>query len=170
VAWYPARPNKAVEPTSPMAAFWYAGVVYGAAAHRGRCRKMKRKQISKTKIFNDAEIKYVSEKVANILCDIIGHQIHDVPMPSMHEIEKTMRYLSLGAKLREGRERMKITVKEVAKQLKVPQYKIKALEKGPFREFDSSVFREYISFLGVQRWFNKWKTANQSLAQELDIL
>jgi len=29
-------PNNALEPTAPMAALWHAGVVTGAAAHRGR--------------------------------------------------------------------------------------------------------------------------------------
>ena len=29
-------PNKAVEPTAPMVALWYAGAVHGAAAHRQR--------------------------------------------------------------------------------------------------------------------------------------
>src|SRR5436305_871456 len=28
--------NKAVEPTAPMVALWHAGVIHGAAAHRGR--------------------------------------------------------------------------------------------------------------------------------------
>ena len=36
VARWRAAPNKAVEPTAPMVAVWHAGVVHGAAAHRGR--------------------------------------------------------------------------------------------------------------------------------------
>ena len=32
----PTAPNKAVEPTAPMAALWHAGAVHGAAAHRER--------------------------------------------------------------------------------------------------------------------------------------
>jgi hypothetical protein len=31
-----AAPNNALEPTAPMVAFWHAGAVHGAAAHRGR--------------------------------------------------------------------------------------------------------------------------------------
>jgi hypothetical protein len=60
-------------------------------------------------------------------------------------------------------------VKEVAAALKVPQYRIKAIEEGSVRSIQPDILRRYIAHLRLNRWTGRWASANSKLASKLGI-
>jgi cytoskeletal protein RodZ len=77
--------------------------------------------------------------------------------------------MALTAKCRETREKRGLSIKDVAAQLRVPQYRIKAIEGHPSREFKPQYLRSYVEFLGSRRWVRRWIAANAELGKRLEI-
>jgi hypothetical protein len=63
-----------------------------------------------------------------------------------------------------------LSIKDVAIQLGVPQYRIKAIEAGRLNEDDALVLPRYVSLLGLERWARRWATANPELAATLGLV
>ena len=80
---------------------------------------------------------------------------------SLALVEQTLRFLPVAKRCAAARERRGETIAEVAKELKVPQYRLKDIESGQLTAVDSAVLEQYISFLGLRRWFSRWANANQ---------
>jgi len=55
-------------------------------------------------------------------------------------------------------------MREVTKQLGVPQHHIKAIERGRLSEIDSLIMTRYVALLGIERWAKMWVAANPELA------
>jgi len=83
------------------------------------------------------------------------------------DAETVIRYAPLADSFKQARARVNLTIKEVAVQLKVPQYKIRAVEKGEFRQIDVAVFQKYRSFLQLDDYVESWSQRNSALAKRL---
>lgn len=75
--------------------------------------------------------------------------------------EHLVRFHAVAASCRQARERTGKTVKEVGALLKIQQYRIKRIESGYFDMVKIEILEKYISFLGLDEWFEKWKKANR---------
>jgi transcriptional regulator with XRE-family HTH domain len=65
------------------------------------------------------------------------------------------------------REKLGFSIKEVAGKLKVPQYRLKAIDNPKESEILPDILLKYVKFLGIELWFEKWKDANSELAKKL---
>lgn len=83
--------------------------------------------------------------------------------------EDVVRYAPLGRRCKQSRESRGLSVKEVARHLKVHAYRVTAIERGSFEEIRPDVFRRYVSHLGLDAWVRRWKAANRELAHRLGI-
>jgi len=62
------------------------------------------------------------------------------------------------------REKKRLTVKEAATFLKVPQYRIKAIEgDGGCSLIRADILERYIDFLDLGVFFSEWKRANKDI-------
>lgn len=60
-------------------------------------------------------------------------------------------------------------LKAVAKIMHVPQYRLREIEECRLKQLKSSVLYAYIDFLGLGRWFSRWRKANSKLAVRLRL-
>lgn len=84
-------------------------------------------------------------------------------------MENTLRIGSLSKRCQVEREKLGLTVKQVAAQLKVPQYHLKAIDEGRLSEIREDVLGKYLVLLGLQDWVQQWVTANPGLARRLGL-
>jgi hypothetical protein len=118
---------------------------------------------TKQAILTDDEVAAISNAAVEFLRSNLGQH----PFFNRPQVERTVRMLPLGTRCAEARERIGASVKDVARELRVPQYRVRAIESGSLRQIQLEVLEKYISFLGLQRWYGKWRAANQALLGEL---
>lgn len=83
--------------------------------------------------------------------------------------ESRIRYSLLAARFEKGRVALDMTIKDVAALLKVPQYRLKAVEEGDFNLIVPGIFRRYCRFLELDETVESWVRENAALAGELGI-
>ena len=121
------------------------------------------KKIKLGQILSEGEISYLTEGVQKLFRD---------SLPGVFEkygegMEDSIRFLSVAQKCSAVRQSKGITIKEAAKALRTPQYRIKDIEQGSLRNVQFPILLGYIDFLGLKRWFGQWKAANRPLANRL---
>lgn len=122
-----------------------------------------RRRLKPTSILSNEEVDIAVELLRSALGEPFGTfaKSHGI------SVEDTLRFLPVGRKCQAAREGRGSSIKQVAAELKVPQYRLKAVEDGGFRQLDPVVLKKYISHLGLTRWFRRWKNANVELAGKL---
>lgn len=81
----------------------------------------------------------------------------------------SVRLGSLRARIAAARESRGLTIKQVATELHLSQYRVKAAERGSPREMRPEVAQRHIEFLGLRRWARRWATANPILAKRIGL-
>lgn len=109
------------------------------------------------------------ENIVAKLREAMGPEIMDICDRLGVDTEAIIRYSPLGDKFRDERARLNLSIKEVAAQLKVPQYRIKAIEEGHFREINLEVFHKYCRLLKMDDYVADWCRKNAELAGELGL-
>lgn len=82
--------------------------------------------------------------------------------------EDTIRWHALGARCAEARGARGI--REVSVVLGIPQYRLRAIERGHIREIRPDLAHRYFHFLGVEAWVSRWCRANRELARRVGFL
>jgi hypothetical protein len=90
-------------------------------------------------------------------------------MFSQKGVERIVRYMSVAEKFGAARAKANKTLREMAKSLRVPQYKLRAIEGNGSAEIDPVLFRRYAQALGLLRWVSRWIMANRALARQLGL-
>ena len=120
----------------------------------------------KTKILNDRQVRIMT----HLLNELV---LRDTPLLSLGATffpEDTIRLTSLSARFQQERERLGYTIRHVSQKLKVPQYRIRAVEENRKGDILPEVLSKYASFLGLERWCRRWTSANKDLAEKLGLL
>jgi hypothetical protein len=81
---------------------------------------------------------------------------------SLPQVEETVRFFPVAEHCSAVRERKGLTISDAAKQLKVPQYRLKAIESCLVAEVKSDVLHAYIKFLGLSGWYGKWARSQKA--------
>lgn len=92
------------------------------------------------------------------------------PKEYLFLIEVTVRMSSLSNQFKEARESTGLSIKDVANKLKVPQYRLKAIEDGYTSEIRSDVFWKYCEFLDLMDFAEDWIDSNRNLAAEFGLI
>lgn len=124
------------------------------------------KKIKVGQILSDADIRYLAERTQKLL-----HESFPSVFEKSHSeaMEDSIRFMSVTQKCAARRLSKGITIKEAAKAIRVPQYRLKDIEQGSLRDVQVPVLLPYLDFLGLKRWFGQWKAANRSLAERLGL-
>ena len=77
------------------------------------------------------------------------------------------RFAAVAQRCRDARLERGLSEKEVASSLKLPQYRIKAIEAGHFQAFKFAHLQLYVDYAGSSAWFRRWCKAHSALAQRL---
>ena len=82
-------------------------------------------------------------------------------------LEDVIRFQAVTRRCVEAREKTGLSLKDVAKQLGAPQYRIRDIESGSFKQIDLAILRTYLEMLGLTSWYAEWSQANPALANRL---
>jgi hypothetical protein len=83
-------------------------------------------------------------------------------------IEDAVRFLAVTRQGVGAREEARLSIREIAARLRAPQYRIRDIESGHIHRIQPTLFREYISLLGLSGWYAEWARENSDLAKRLE--
>lgn len=119
--------------------------------------------MNETTILTDRQIRQLIKGLRQAFGSETAQQMRKIGI----SLEETVRLMSLNAKCQEVREERGLSIKDVAAKLEIPQYRLKAVEKGRAKDILPDVLEKYIAFLSLEDWFEQWKEANPKLAAKL---
>lgn len=126
---------------------------------------MEKRTIDPTHILDDKQVKELTRKLKSYLPYEFANYIKDGKVNP----ENTVRMLSFTNKFKEERLQSGKTFKELAAILKVPQYRLKAIENGRLNEIKPDVLKKYSKQLDLDAWCLSWAEKNTELANKLGI-
>ena len=114
-------------------------------------------------ILDEQHVATVSKLLRTSMGDVVGY-VERLGL----SVEDTVRYMSLASRLREARESAALSLKEVAKTLRLPQYRIRDAESSA-ENVVGEVLEKYVSLVGLGEWYNKWSRHNPDLAKRISL-
>ena len=79
-----------------------------------------------------------------------------------------IRTMPIKKACQDAREKMGITIKEVSLRLKIPQYYLKGAEGVTGGVLESGVLVQYVEFLGIKDYFDKWLESNRDVFERME--
>lgn len=110
----------------------------------------------------------IDEETANLVVErmreVLGPAVFSISENFGVNAQEIVRCQSLFHSCKAAREKKGLTVKQSAAILKVPQYRIKALEGGADRySIRADILEHYIEFLELGAFYGEWKKANEDI-------
>ncbi len=78
-----------------------------------------------------------------------------------------VRFLSMASLCRCRRQEMGLSLKEASQQLKIPQYRLRAIEAGMLPQIAMASLHSYVQFLGLADQFAHWQRDNTDVYDEI---
>jgi transcriptional regulator with XRE-family HTH domain len=111
----------------------------------------------------------VADVVRGML-DLFGPAVSRALMVAGIDPREQVRWQIVAARCRQEREKRGFTIREVAKAMAVPQYRVKDIEESQVGSIELAVLTRYLDFLGLGTWIEGWQRANPQLAARLGFL
>ena len=127
---------------------------------------MANRKVKATTILTPQQVSIVREGIEGLL----GSKVVSAFREYRLDTESILRFMSVGAKLRELRETKALELKAVAVHLCVPQYRLREIESSSINNIVGDVVLRYAEFLGANRWLKSWCSMNRSLAEKLGLI
>jgi len=109
--------------------------------------------------FNRQEADVIAAKMKEML----GPEAAAVVERSGLNANQMIRFMYIGSMCRSNRERKALDLKSISKQLKIPQYRLKAVEASDVGGVLPEVLEQYADFLGVGEVVEVWKEENEDI-------
>ncbi len=123
------------------------------------------KKMNQSQILSEDQVKEMTKRLMENLPEGMGQYLAEM----LIDPEETVRILSLSRKFAEKRIETEKSIKNLGQELKVPQYRIKAIEEGQVGAIKPTVLRKYSDYLGLNDWCLDWAAINEELAEKLGI-
>jgi len=117
------------------------------------------------KILTAHEVRAVTQRLRKLL----GDSFTALDAASDIRLEAWLRFQAVADRCQDSREGRGEGLKAAAAALRVPQYRLKDIEEGHVNHILRGVLVRYIAYLGLERWFGRWKKANRSLVVRLAL-
>lgn len=117
----------------------------------------------KEKKFIDADMAgYITDKIVELMPNLKwALDNYDISPKDM------IRFQMVSEMCRTERGKKGLTFKQISVALKVPQYRLKDVEKSSVKNITVDILERYIDFLGLGKWFNSWKKHNIDVYERL---
>lgn len=125
----------------------------------------KKEQQFRRKILSDEEV----HALAKAAKELLGPEIMAISKSHSLGMEDSLRYMSLAARLEDARAERGLTLKDAAKELGAPKYRLEDVEKGSLKSLQPGLLLQYVEYLGLKAWLGKWEKANPALADRLGL-
>lgn len=117
----------------------------------------------KRKLLSEDQVHLISRRLGKVMSPILGELSNLYGL----SIEDSIRFQAVASRLREAREDHNMDLKAAAKALGVPQYRLRYIEECRVKNLRSSDLHAYVDFLGLGRWFARWRRAYPNMAARL---
>ena len=114
-------------------------------------------------ILPDEDVRSVSRRIQKLMGSTFGELLDHYGL----SLEDSIRFQPLATRLREAREGRGIELKAAAKALRIPQYRLRHIEDCHIEQLRSSDLHAYVDFLGLDKWFARWRKAIPKLSTRL---
>jgi len=113
---------------------------------------------------------FLTEKEAGKLVDLVYETLglNLRGFINNQDARDLMRFMPVKTTCKEARERMGITIKQAAQQIKVQQYRLKGVEGDSGGTVTREALDKYIDFLGIRNWFDTWLKVNRDVYERLE--
>ena len=115
------------------------------------------------KILTEREVREMTRALRNAMGELFVSATKQYGL----SVADGIRFMAVSTHLVEAREAKGLTLKMLAKELGVPQYRVAEIERGSTKHVDASLLRRYIDAMGLREWYSRWETANRGLAKRL---
>jgi hypothetical protein len=124
-----------------------------------------RKLRKRTSILTDAEVAFLTQEISRAL----GPGVSEIAKSYGLRTSDTVRWGSLRARCEEEREKRGLSLKDISSELKIPQYRLRAIEDGSLRYLKPEFAHRYFHYLGIESWVKRWARGNAELARRSGI-
>lgn len=114
-------------------------------------------------ILTDAQVKLICKEMERAF----GLALPEQTKGHSLDMEWTVRFMAVSSRIKERRGALGLSIQKIARLLKVPQYRLKAIEAGHRREILPEVLDAYLDLLRLKPWFGKWRKANPGMKRFL---
>ena len=121
------------------------------------------RKLTTTSILNNDELAIL----ANGIHQVLGESVTLVVEAYGLDVEAILRFMPVAERCRIARARKDLSLKDAARALRVPRYRLKDIEENRVGAVDQTVLVLYIELLDIKQWFSRWKAQNSSLYESL---
>jgi len=122
--------------------------------------------LDKAAILSPAEVAALARQVRRV----VGPLIADSPAAASIRVKDGVRWAAVRARCQQARAERGLGLRDAAVALGLPQYRLKAIEAGAWRELKTDMAGRYFKFLGIDAWVARWCKANRGLARRAGLL
>lgn len=112
---------------------------------------------------NSQQAEFVVKRINEVLGPEVAAMISASGLNPNHMI----RFLALASLCRNRRQEMGLSLKEASQRLKIPQYRLRAVEEGMLMQITPASLNVYIQFLGLADQFAHWRHGNEDVYDEI---
>jgi hypothetical protein len=121
------------------------------------------RKLTTTSILNNDELAILANGIHQVLGESVTLAVEAYGL----DVEAILRFMPVAEKCRIARARKDLSLKDAARALRVPQYRLKDIEENRVGAVDQAVLVLYIELLEIKQWFSRWKAQNSSLYESL---
>jgi len=119
----------------------------------------------------DTTLRTLTTEQADVLAEMmykkLGPELSGMISQSPVNPNHLFRFLHISQVCKTIREEKKLSVKDISKALKIPQYKLKYIEENSLNNIDPEILDKYIDYLGLRSEFGEWLKNNRDVYEEL---
>ena len=115
-------------------------------------------------ILNATEIRLLNRELQRVLVS----SLPGLSASILDRSDETIRWHAVGARCAQARGARGI--RDVAVALRIPQYRLRAIEAGQLTEVRIDLARRYFRFLEIEDWIARWCRANRELASRVGLI
>lgn len=97
----------------------------------------------------------------------LGEKISSMTSEFNINIHHLIRFMPVAKYCQKKREALNLSFKEIGAKLKVPNYKLKAIEETTLHAVKHEILLQYVKFLGIEKEFELWAQENQDIIEEI---
>ena len=119
--------------------------------------------VKRTDLLTQDQVKAVAEGVRRIL----GDELLDKAGQYGIDLHDSIAFGPVAAQVQQAREAEGLSLKHLARELHVAQYRIRDVEGSRIKQIQPDVLRRVIERLGLGGWYATWAEQNAELARRL---
>jgi transcriptional regulator with XRE-family HTH domain len=126
---------------------------------------MTQRRVTPRTILTNAEVSQVVHGIRNVF----GERFAALAASYGLDLEEGVRFMPVAKRCEERRAAQNWAIRDVAKALRVPQYRLKDIESGHVRNVRPEILHAYVSHLGLTSWYRRWEHANPGIARRVGL-